>query len=141
MFFQKISRRENKSSDKNQMWLLSPQRLISGMSFVGQWENRLIAILKTAQKHNHLLYFDDLPGLFFAGVSANSDLNVAQVLKPYIETPRRSHCRRNYAGNLSRFEGKRQKFCRTFFTFFRLEETASDENSENRAFGQARSRT
>lgn len=83
--FQKLSRDKNKNSGRNQTWLVSPQRLISGMSFVGQWENRLIAILKEAKKQNHLLYFDDLLGLFFAGVSANSDLNVAQVLKPYVE--------------------------------------------------------
>ena len=66
-------------------WLLSPQRLISGMSFVGQWENRLLAILKHARKKKHTLYFDDLVGLYRAGVSRDSDLSVAQVLKPWIE--------------------------------------------------------
>lgn len=66
-------------------WLLSPQRLISGMSFVGQWENRLLAILQHARKKKHTLYFDDLVGLYRAGVSRDSDLNVAQVLKPWIE--------------------------------------------------------
>jgi ATP-dependent Clp protease ATP-binding subunit ClpC len=70
---------------KNQVWLLSPQRLISGMSYVGQWENRLLAILKEARKRHHLLYFDDLLGLYQAGQSSSSSLSVADVLKPYVE--------------------------------------------------------
>ena len=67
------------------VWLISPQRLISGMSYVGQWEARLLAILKEAKRKNHTLYFDDLVGLFYAGRSSSSSLSVADVLKPYIE--------------------------------------------------------
>ena len=70
---------------KENVWLISPQRLISGMSFVGQWEQRLIAILKHARKRQHTLYFDDLLGLYQAGITCQSDLSVAQVLKPYVE--------------------------------------------------------
>ncbi len=83
--FQKARRRHQSRGSERLTWLISPQRLISGMSFVGQWENRLTAILSEAKLREHLLYFDDLLGLFFAGVSASSDLNVAQVLKPYLE--------------------------------------------------------
>ncbi len=67
------------------VWLLAPQRLISGMSYLGQWEKRLLAIIDEARYKKHILYFDDLPGLFQAGMSASSNLNVAQVLKPYLE--------------------------------------------------------
>ena len=67
------------------VWLISPQRLISGMSYLGQWEARLLAILKEAQRKHHTLYFDDLVGLFSAGRSSASSLSVADVLKPYIE--------------------------------------------------------
>lgn len=70
---------------KGQIWLLSPQRLISGMSYVGQWENRVHAILRECKKHGHVLYFDDFIGLFRAGISASSKVNAAQVLKPHIE--------------------------------------------------------
>jgi ATP-dependent Clp protease ATP-binding subunit ClpA len=66
-------------------WLVAPQRLISGMSFVGQWEGRLLAILKYAKKRDHILYFDDLVGLFLAGVTSQSTLSAAVVLKPYLE--------------------------------------------------------
>lgn len=70
---------------RRSVWLLSPQRLISGMSFVGQWENRLLAILKTAKKDKMILYFDDLLGLFHAGVTSKSDLSVADIMKPMLE--------------------------------------------------------
>jgi len=80
-----VARRKSQFSNGNNVWLIAPQRLISGMSYVGQWENRLIAILKEAKERDHILYFDDLIGLFKAGVSRDSDLNVAQVMKPYIE--------------------------------------------------------
>ncbi|MEM7234683.1 MAG: AAA family ATPase, partial [Planctomycetota bacterium] len=65
------------------VWLISPQRLISGMSYVGQWEQRLTAILDESKKRNHVLYFDDFLGLYRAGISADSDLAAAQVVKPY----------------------------------------------------------
>jgi ATP-dependent Clp protease ATP-binding subunit ClpA len=77
--------RPDKQKLKELTFLISPQRLISGMSYVGQWENRLLAILKEARKKRHLLFFDDLLGLFHAGATCQSDLNVAHVLKPYVE--------------------------------------------------------
>ncbi len=67
------------------VWLISPQRLISGMAYVGQWEARLLAILKEAKRKHHTLYFDDLVGLFSAGRTSQTSLSVADVLKPYIE--------------------------------------------------------
>jgi len=67
------------------VWLISPQRLISGMSYLGQWEGRLLAILKESQRKHHTLYFDDVIGLFYAGRTSSSQLSVAQVLKPYLE--------------------------------------------------------
>ncbi len=124
--FQKLTSRKNKSSDKNLTWLISPQRLISGMSFVGQWENRLTAILKTAQKHNHLLYFDDLLGLFFAGVSANSDLNVAQVLKPYIER-RDVRVVGEITPETFRVLKEKDRSFAELFHVFRLEETSEEK--------------
>lgn len=70
---------------KGDVWLISPQRLISGMSYLGQWEGRLLAILKEGQRKQHTLYFDDVVGLFYAGRTSASQLSVAQVLKPYLE--------------------------------------------------------
>lgn len=67
------------------VWHVSPMRLISGMSYLGQWENRVLAILDHAAARDLVLYIDDLLGLFSAGISAQSDLNVAAVFKPFLE--------------------------------------------------------
>jgi len=83
--YRMVAQRKSKFKAKNNVWLIAPQRLISGMSYLGQWENRLLAIIKEAKARKHILYFDDLLGLFRAGISRDSNLNVAQVLKPYIE--------------------------------------------------------
>ncbi len=83
--YRTVAHRKSQYRNKNNVWLIAPQRLISGMSYVGQWENRLIAILKEAKERDHILYFDDLIGLFKAGLSRDASLNVAQVMKPYIE--------------------------------------------------------
>lgn len=74
-----------KSAPGRRFWLLSPQRLISGMSYLGQWEARLLSILKYADEKDLVLVFDDLLGLFSAGVSRDSNLCVADVLKPYLQ--------------------------------------------------------
>lgn len=78
-------RKKERFGGSREVWLVSPMRLISGMSYLGQWENRVLAILEHASKKDRVLYFDDLLGLFLAGVSSASDLNVAQVLKPVLE--------------------------------------------------------
>jgi ATP-dependent Clp protease ATP-binding subunit ClpC len=66
-------------------YLLSPQRLISGMSYVGQWQQRLLAILAEVKKRDHVVYVDDLLGLYQAGISRDVNLSVAHVLKPFVE--------------------------------------------------------
>ncbi|MDG2125737.1 MAG: AAA family ATPase [Verrucomicrobiales bacterium] len=70
---------------KPELWLISPQRVISGMSFVGQWEERFHAILKHATERRHTLYFNDVLGLFQAGRSRDSDLSIGHLLKAHLE--------------------------------------------------------
>jgi len=62
-----VAQRATPFHNHGNTWLLAPARLISGMSYVGQWENRLLAIVKESRRREHLLYFDDLIGLFRAG--------------------------------------------------------------------------
>lgn len=81
--FQRL-KRAGKPTERG-AWLLSPQRLISGMSFVGQWEDRVLSILRTAAERDHILYFDDLPGLLRAGITREARLSVADLLKPAME--------------------------------------------------------
>lgn len=79
------ARKKERYGGSREVWLVSPMRLISGMSYLGEWENRVLAILDHARAKDKVLYFDDLLGLFTAGLSSASDLNVAQVLKPALE--------------------------------------------------------
>jgi ATP-dependent Clp protease ATP-binding subunit ClpA len=83
--FRKVDEHKDPYRNQRNVWHLSPQRLISGMSYVGQWENRLIAILKEAAEREHVLYFDDVLGLYVAGQCSSSSLSVANVLKPYVD--------------------------------------------------------
>ena len=83
--FRTVAGRKNPYRARENVWLLAPQRLISGMSFVGQWEDRLLSILRAAEERRHVLYFDDLLGLFHAGQSRCSNLSMAQVLRSHLE--------------------------------------------------------
>jgi ATP-dependent Clp protease ATP-binding subunit ClpA len=83
--WRRVDERKSPYVSERNVWLLSPPRLISGMSYVGQWESRVLAIFEEAKRRSHVLYFDDLLGLYHAGVSADSDLNVAAVMRPWVE--------------------------------------------------------
>ena len=83
--YRRVRRRRKPHASKQNVWLLAPQRLISGMSFIGQWENRLLAILNHARQREQILYFNDLLGLYHAGQSSCSRLSVADVLKPRVQ--------------------------------------------------------
>jgi ATP-dependent Clp protease ATP-binding subunit ClpA len=74
-----------KKGQRRGAWLLSPGRLISGMSYLGQWENRLLSILRHCRKHDHVVVFDDMLGLLTAGMSRDSSLNVAQLVKSFLD--------------------------------------------------------
>ncbi|MCE3014857.1 MAG: AAA family ATPase [Pirellula sp.] len=73
-----------------QVWLVSPARVISGMSYLGQWEQRWLAILKESARRDHVLVFDDPLGLYTAGKTRDSDMCLADVLKSFMaENPLR----------------------------------------------------
>ncbi len=74
--------------NRPQVWWLAPQRLISGMSYLGQWEQRWLAILREATKRDHILYFDDLVTFFSAGRTRDSSLSAADVLRSYLSEHR-----------------------------------------------------
>jgi len=85
LIFQMEQENELLENDSMEFWLISPQRLISGMSYIGQWEKRTINILNQIQKKNRVLYLDNFLSIFQSGQSANSDLCIAHILKRYIQ--------------------------------------------------------
>ncbi|MEZ6133896.1 MAG: AAA family ATPase [Pirellulaceae bacterium] len=84
----RVQRMRERRGHRPQVWWLSPQRLISGMSYLGQWEQRWLAILREATKRDHILYFDDLVGLFSAGLTRDSSLSAADVLRTFLSDQR-----------------------------------------------------
>lgn len=84
----RTERYRNRRGHKPQTWWISPQRLISGMMYLGQWEQRWLAILREATKRDHILYFEDLVGLYTAGLTRDSRLCAADVLKSYLSEQR-----------------------------------------------------
>ncbi len=76
---------KKKVAEDGRVWLLNPQRLISGMCYIGQWEERLLSIIREVRKRNHILYFDDLLGIFQAGKSRESELSIGHLLKAQLE--------------------------------------------------------
>ena len=105
----RVARRGKPYAARHNVWLLSPQRLISGMMYVGQWEGRVQAILREARSRRHVLYFDDFLGLYHAGISRDASLSVADVLKPFILPPRGARAGRDDAGSLAGAAGARPR--------------------------------
>ncbi|MBN1966001.1 MAG: AAA family ATPase [Anaerolineae bacterium] len=69
-----------------EVWMLTPDRLIAGAQYIGTWEERLKDIVAEARQNQHILFVEDLPGLIEIGRWSKSDQNVAQALKPHIES-------------------------------------------------------
>ena len=84
----RVEARGGRARHKRAVWVLSPQRLISGMSYVGQWEERLLAILEHARRRELVLVLDDLLGWWSAGQTSQSSLSAAQLLRPHVEQGR-----------------------------------------------------
>lgn len=79
--FQKVRDNKHRGDRRGAVWHISPLRLISGMSYVGQWEERFHQIVKHARRYDLVLYFDDLLGLFEAGITSQSLISVGMLLK------------------------------------------------------------
>jgi ATP-dependent Clp protease ATP-binding subunit ClpC len=88
--------KEQENSPKNRvatLWHIDPNRVIAGMSIVGQWQRRFESILEYIIKGDQKrpsstrprLFVDNLVALFRVGKSAQNSLTLSDVLKPYLE--------------------------------------------------------
>ncbi len=89
-----LSHFENEPKDdwkRHHIWHINPNRVIAGMSIVGHWEKRFEAILKYVIKpfgrkeFPDKILIDNPVALLRIGKSAQSDLSLSSVLKPYLE--------------------------------------------------------
>lgn len=76
---------------RHYFWHLNPNRVIAGMSIVGQWQNRFEAILEFVkapdgrEKFPDKLLIDDPVAMLKVGNSKGSKMNLTTVLKTYLE--------------------------------------------------------
>lgn len=77
-------KRREKESRTGRVWAINSQRIVSGMMYLGEWEERWLSILKEIHKMKHILYIEDPVGLLTAGKTRDSKTTAADVLSAYI---------------------------------------------------------
>lgn len=77
------SKEERKQSRSGRVWAVNAQRIVSGMMYLGQWEERWLGILREVHRRDHVLYIEDPLGLLTAGKTRDSKLNAADVLTAF----------------------------------------------------------
>jgi ATP-dependent Clp protease ATP-binding subunit ClpC len=80
----KLTSEESRLHARMDAWRVDANRLISGMSMVGQWEGRCESMVEELHARGDLLVVDDLPSLVWAGRTRHEDTNVADFLEPHI---------------------------------------------------------
>ncbi|MGE0401168.1 MAG: AAA family ATPase [Kofleriaceae bacterium] len=63
------------------VWRLSGKRVIAGMSYLGQWEERCLSILDEARKHKGILWVEDLHLFGRLGQSRQSERSFADFFR------------------------------------------------------------
>jgi ATP-dependent Clp protease ATP-binding subunit ClpC len=63
------------------VWRLSGKRVIAGMSYLGQWEERCLSILEEARKHKGILWIEDLHLFGRLGQSRQSERSFADFFR------------------------------------------------------------
>ena len=65
----------------HRVWRISGRRLIAGMSYIGQWEERCVEVLEAARKHKTILWIDDLYAWGRIGRSRESERSLADFFR------------------------------------------------------------
>ncbi len=82
---------EKRKGRTQRLWLIDPNRVISGMMYVGMWQKRLEAIIQYIRqpeeksKRSDKLIVANPVALLRIGRSANNNMTLADVFKPYLE--------------------------------------------------------
>jgi ATP-dependent Clp protease ATP-binding subunit ClpA/protein subunit release factor A/predicted RNase H-like HicB family nuclease len=83
----RIRRKEcPESLHDRQLWAVSADGLIAGMTYIGQWQERLNEIVREVRKKRHILFVEDVAALAEAGRWSKSDDNMGDFLKPFLQT-------------------------------------------------------
>jgi len=72
----------HRNSDRiHHVWRLSGKRLIAGMQYFGDWEERCLDVVEDARKHKGILWFDDLHLFGRLGVTRQSERSFADFFR------------------------------------------------------------
>lgn len=91
VLFRYLSSYYQKSNGEQKIWHLDPTRVIAGMSIVGMWQKRFEAIIDYIKKpvahadFSDKLMIDNPVALLRIGRSAQNNMTLGDVLKPYLE--------------------------------------------------------
>ncbi|MBE7447817.1 MAG: ATP-dependent Clp protease ATP-binding subunit [Kofleriaceae bacterium] len=65
----------------HKVWRLSGKRLVAGMQYLGDWEERLLSVVEEAREHRGILWFDDLHLFGRLGVTRQSERSFADFFR------------------------------------------------------------
>ncbi len=88
-YMKELSQEDQEQS--SEIWHIDPTRIISGMSIVGMWQKRFESILNFIMQpeetgdYQHRLLVDNPVALMRIGKSAQNNMTLSDVLKPYLE--------------------------------------------------------
>jgi ATP-dependent Clp protease ATP-binding subunit ClpC len=69
-----------------QIWSVTGDSLIAGCSYIGQWQEKLADLVREVRKKRHILFVEDVAALSEAGRWSKGDQNMAEFLKPHIQS-------------------------------------------------------
>lgn len=83
----RIRRKEcPESLHDRQVWAVTATALIAGCSYIGQWEEKLNDLVREVRKKRHILFVEDVAALAETGRWSKGDNNMADFLKPHLQT-------------------------------------------------------
>lgn len=71
---------------ERQVWSVSGESILAGCQFIGQWQEKLSDIVREVRKKRIILFVEDIATLSEAGRHAKGDDNLADFLKPFVQT-------------------------------------------------------
>lgn len=69
-----------------QVWAVTGDSLIAGCSFLGQWQEKANDLVREVRKKRHLLFVEDIAALAEVGRWSKGDENIANFLKPHLQS-------------------------------------------------------
>lgn len=74
--------------ERRDIWQTNGDRIIAGMSIIGQWEQRVEAFCKELDARNDIIFSEDLLNVVRAGRTYHGNSNVGNFIEPYLEEQR-----------------------------------------------------